>query len=150
MKSISLSEVGHVLVCGEKSCKKESKALRKALATAAEETKGRVLVLKASSVGCGEKGPAVVVWPKGILFEGAVVSDVAAILAAAGWEAPYVNPVPAAAPEKKKTKKTTPASKPTKSVKVVKPEKATKAAKPSVKPEKAKKAQKKPKAVQTP
>lgn len=92
MKSKLLSNVSHVLVCGDKSCKKESKGLRKALAKASEETQGRVLVLKTACLGCSAKGPAVVVWPKGICFQEATTSDVAAILAAAGWTAPAVSP----------------------------------------------------------
>jgi hypothetical protein len=105
MKSMSLSDVGHVLVCGGKCCKKESKVLRKALSKAAVATNGKVVVLKASGFECGDKGPSVVVWPNGILFQGASDSDVATILAAAGWEAPAEKPEKDGKPAKKKAGK---------------------------------------------
>jgi (2Fe-2S) ferredoxin len=91
MKSSSLSGVSHVLVCGGKSCKKDSKGFRKALAKAAEVTGGTVQVLKTSCLGGCENGPVVVVWPRGISFQGAAVSDVPEILAATGWVIPEEN-----------------------------------------------------------
>ncbi len=133
MKSMSLSDVGHVLVCGGKCCKKESKALRKALSKAAEATKGKVMVLKASGLECGDKGPAVVVWPNGILFQGAADSDVATILAAAGWEAPAPKPKKDGKSAKKKAVKTKGDEK---AKKAKKPEAAGKAAKAEKKPAK--------------
>jgi (2Fe-2S) ferredoxin len=88
MKSSSLSDVSHILVCGGKSCKKDAKGLRKALEKAVEGTCGAILVLKTPCLGCCAEGPMVVVWPKGVSFQEAAVSDMAEIIAATGWVIP--------------------------------------------------------------
>ena len=91
MKSKSLSEVSQILVCGGKPCKKDSKALRKAIAKAAEKTKDAVLVVKTACLGCCEEGPVVVVWPKGTCFLEAKPENAEEILKETGWVESAVN-----------------------------------------------------------
>ena len=85
MKEKPLSELGCVVVCGGKSCKKGGAGkLRKALQAAAKDADANVMVLKAGCLGHCGKGPVVAAWPEGVCFMEATPDDAAEILTAAG------------------------------------------------------------------